>query len=189
MSVSEAVIAQMRRAALLLSFAAACFALRAEGATGGDDAFAEYSVKAAYLLKFGGFVDWPANAFAGPDAPFVIGVLGEDPFGSVLDQIVGTHTVQGRPVVLKRFTRIDQVRGVNVLYVASSERDNLSAILAALNGKNVLTVSDEDMPGVAVNFVIDRGRVRFDIDLAQAERAGLKISSKLLTVAHNVKTS
>lgn len=148
----------------------------------------EYSVKAAYLLKFGGFIDWPPRTFTAPDEAFVIGVLGEDPFGYVLDQIAASHTVQGRPVSLRRFSRIDQVSGVHVLYIAPSEKERMPAIAAGLEGKGILIVADAGVPGAMVNFVVDNNRVRFDIDLGKAERAGLKVSSKLLSVARTVHT-
>lgn len=153
------------------------------------DASLEYSVKAAYLLRFGGFVEWPADSFSRLDEPFVIGVLGEDPFGTTLDRIVATHTVQGRPVIVKRFAKVEQVRGVHVLYISRSEKERLPAITAQLNERNVLTVADADLPGVIVNFVIDGNRVRFEINLDQAERTGLKVSSRLLNVARAVRTS
>lgn len=147
----------------------------------------EYSVKAAYLLKFGGFIEWPSRTFTAPDEPFVIGVLGDDPFGPTLDQIAATHTVQGRPITLKKLSRIEQVRNVHVLYISPSEKERMPLITASLEGKGILTVADADLPGAMVNFVVDNNRVRFDINLEQAERAGLKVSSKLLSVARAVR--
>lgn len=148
----------------------------------------EYAVKSAYLLKFGSFVEWPPRAFATQNEPFVIGVLGEDPFGQLLDQIVATHTVQGRPVNLRRFSHVDQVRDVHVLYIAPSEKARMPMIASTLEGKGILTVADAELTGAMVNFVVSNNRVRFDVDLDQAERAGLKVSSKLLNVARSVKT-
>jgi hypothetical protein len=147
----------------------------------------EYSVKAAFLFKFGGFVEWPPHTLVSTEAPFVIGVLGDDPFGPLLDQIVGGHTIQGRPVVLKRWSRPDQIGAAHILFISQSERGRLPTIVASLQEKNVLTVADFDQPGIIIVFVIENNRVRFEINLDQAERSGLKISSKLLNVARVVR--
>jgi hypothetical protein len=147
----------------------------------------EYAVKGAFLFKFGSFVEWPPTAFQKADAPLVIGIIGEDPFGAKLDQIVSGHTVEGRPVVVWRARRIEQMRDANILFISQSEKERLGAILAGLQGKNVLTVSEFEHPGVIINFVVEDNKVRFDVNLDQAERTGVKLSSKLLSVAKTVR--
>ncbi|HJW09880.1 MAG TPA: YfiR family protein [Holophagaceae bacterium] len=159
---------------------AACLA-QAQGAT-------EYLVKGAFLYKFGEFVDWPADALPGPGGAFVIGVLGQDPFGASLDQIVQGRTVHGRPVVVRRLARVEQAQGVHVLYISRSESDRWEHDISALRGASVLTVADRDRgAGSVITFHVQENKVRFEIDAAAADRAGLKLSSKLLSLATTVR--
>jgi hypothetical protein len=146
----------------------------------------EYAVKAAFLFKFGAFVDWPAGAFENPGAPLVIGIVGEDPFGEALDTVVANHTIAGRPVVIQRGRQIDQIRNEHILFISQSEKGRMNPILANLAGKNVLTVAEFQNPNIIIQFVVENDKVRFDVNLAQAERAGIKLSSKLLSVARHV---
>ena len=148
----------------------------------------EYVVKGAFMYKFGDYVEWPSAAFGGPGAPFIIGILGEDPFDGGLDQTVQNRTVQGRPIVVRRFRKADQVRGVQVLYLSPSESGRWDADLAELRGQNILTIGDRaELAGVVITFVLQGNRVRFEIDQDAADRAGLKLSSKLLSLATAIK--
>ena len=148
----------------------------------------EYTVKGAFMYKFGDYVEWPAAAFSGPGSPFTIGILGEDPFDGGLDQTVLNRTVQGRPIVVRRFRKVDQVRGVQVLYLSPSESARWEQDLAGLQGQNILTIGDRsDLQGVVITFVLQGNRVRFEVDQDAAERAGLKLSSKLLSLATSIK--
>ena len=143
----------------------------------------EYSLKAAYLLNFTQFVEWPSNGFISPDAPIVIGVLGEDPFGGALDQAIKGKAVHGRSFELKRFKQIGEMRGCHVLFVCASEAARLPEILLAAQKGGILTVSDIDRfaeRGGIINFYKENNKVRFKINLNAAERAGTKISSQLL---------
>ena len=144
----------------------------------------EYTVKGAYLYKFGAFIDWPQSAFPTPDSPFIIGILGNDPFGPSLDEVVQNQTVNGRPIVISRYKRVEQARAAHVLYISPTETENLAQILASLRDTNVLTVSDQskDAKGI-INFILQENKIRFAIDPEAANRAGLKVSSKLLSVA------
>jgi hypothetical protein len=146
----------------------------------------EYAVKAAFLFKFGAFVEWPPEMFASPDTPLVIGIVGNDPFGSTLDNIVAHHTISGRPVTIVRGKQIDQVRNAHILFISQSEQGNMEAILPGIKGRKVLTVAEFDDPAIIIRFVVENDKVRFDVNLAQAQRSGLKLSSKLLSVARNV---
>ena len=144
----------------------------------------EYAVKAAFLVKFGAFVEWPADTFPPPNAPFVIGVLGEDPFGADLDRSVQGATVQGRPVIVKRYQRVEQSRDAQILYISATTQERREYVLSRLRDENTLTVSDKSaLPGGIISFVIQDNKVRFEIDAEAAERAGLKLSSKLLALA------
>jgi len=158
------------------------------GVAAGAQGPTEYEVKGAFMYKFGNFVEWPPAAFAGAGTPFIIGILGEDPFDGGLDQIVQNRTVQGRPVAVKRFRRVDEVQGVQILYLSASEAERWQKDLASLRGMNILTVCDQaHQPGAVITFVFQGNKVRFAIDQAAADRAGLKLSSKLLSLAASVK--
>ncbi len=151
----------------------------------------EYAVKAAYLVKFADYVDWPAATSSG-DGAMVIAVLGTDPFGTVLDEILASKQARGRKVVARRFSRIeDAAQQASILFISSSERDDLTRILRSLDGRPVLTVGDMDhfaSQGGIVGFRVQGKTVRFDINVEEAEKAGLKLSSQLLKLARIVRT-
>jgi hypothetical protein len=161
-------------------------------ATGSARALAgpsEYQVKAVFLFNFAQFVDWPPQSFAGPDAPFVIGVLGEDPFGPQLDQVVRGEMVNQRPLVIERYRSVAEIRDCNILFIGSTENGHLDEILAALRGRSILTVGDADprgQRGVMIRLVNENNRIRLRIDVAAAKAGNLTISSKLLRPAEIV---
>jgi hypothetical protein len=174
------------RAAIL---AALCIALApGMAATAGAESL-EYAIKAAYLYKFGLFVTWPSTAFASPDSAIDLCVIGEDPFGATLDATVSGQRVGGRPVVIRRLNTIGRDSGCHILFVGGSDTQRTSQTLVAVRGSGVLTVTDAQASGATgiVNFVIKDNRVRFDIDENAAAQNGLIISSKLLSLALNVK--
>jgi uncharacterized protein DUF4154 len=145
----------------------------------------EYQVKAAFLYSFAKFVQWPDDAFSKPEEPFVVGVLGDDPFGSVLDDTLAGKTVLNRPVVIKRFGKVEDVRA-QILFVGSSERRDLPRVLKSLRGRAILSAGEtEDFAenGGIVGFKTKDRRVRFEINLSRAEEARLRISSQLLKLA------
>jgi hypothetical protein len=153
-------------------------------------AHTEYEVKAAYLYNFGLFVRWPAQIAPSPSGPFTICVMGMDPFGKVLDRTVAGETIGSQSVVGRRIVNPEEALGCRVLFISSSEETGVKAILAALGKASVLTVGD--MPqfvehGGIIQFVTENSRVRFEINLAAAERAGLSLSSQLLKLAIRVK--
>lgn len=155
-----------------------------------QDAPSEYQVKAAYLFNFLKFVEWPENTFVDPLAPMVIGVVGDDPFGIALPQVVIGKTVQGRDVVVRIYRSGEDLRGAHILFISSSERKKLPAILSSLHSSGVLTVADMegflDLGGM-IQFVPENNRVRFAINVEAARRAKLKMSSKLLSLAKTVE--
>jgi hypothetical protein len=149
----------------------------------------EAQVKAAFLYNFAQFTEWPPEAFAQPDSPLVIGVLGEDPFGEALDTTIRGEAVRGHKLQLKRFRAVAELPTCHIVYIGRSEANRLSQVLKALNGKPILTVSDLDGSaerGVTIQFVTEHGRVRFRINPKTAENAKLALSSKLLRVAEIV---
>jgi hypothetical protein len=150
----------------------------------------EYQIKGVYLFKFAAYVDWPPVAFPQPGMPFVIGILGQDPFGSNLDLAVKSHTIQGRPILIRRFKRVEDVRDVQILYLGPGETEHWDHVLASLRDRSVLTVSDgASQAGAIINFVIQGNKVRFEINADAADRVDMKLSSKLLSLASAVKRS
>ena len=150
---------------------------------------AEYRVKAVFLFNFAQFVDWPADAFADPGQPFVIAVLGKDPFGAELDAVVRGEKVSQRSLVVERYYNIADLHECNILYIARSEMGHLPQILTALKGRSILTVSDadgDDQTGVMIRLVNRSNRVGLQIDVGAARASHLTISSKLLRPAEIV---
>jgi hypothetical protein len=151
----------------------------------------EYQVKAAFLFNFAKFVEWPAEAFSTPDAPLQVCVLGQDPFGGDFEQMIEDKTVSGHRLEIAHPEGVPQARACQVLFIASSEKQKAREILRGLAGVSVLTVGDTSgfakMGGV-INFVLDENRVRFEINVKAAERAHLKLSARLLTVAKLIVT-
>lgn len=149
----------------------------------------EYPVKAAYLLNFTKFVEWPATAFTNATAPFVVGLVGDDPFGSMLQEAFSGQTVGGRPIVLRRFPVGAKINDCHVLFLSRSARETQEGLLATLQGRPILTVGETEQfleAGGLINFVLTKERVRFEVNARSAERAGLKLGAKLLGVAARV---
>ncbi len=149
----------------------------------------EYSLKAVFLLNFAHFTDWPTNAFDQPDSPLIIGVLGEDPFGRVLDDAVRNETVNGRKFVVERYRRVEDLKPCHILFISQAETRRLDKIVAAVNGKSILTVSDiEDSAyrGLCVRLITENNKLRLRINTDSLKAANLVVSSKLLRVAETV---
>lgn len=168
------------------------FLLSFSSATGIADAQSdapEYVVKGAYLYKLGDYIEWPAAAFASPTSPLNLCVSGEDPFGSALDSSVAGQKIAGRTIRVRRLAVAERDAGCHVLYVGGSDRQPVAQTLDAVRGTPVLTVTDAargDATGI-VHFLVKDRRVRFDIDDESAALNGLKVSSKLFTLALSVK--
>lgn len=151
-----------------------------------EDRTREYRIKAAFLYNFAKFTEWPAGSFADPQAPLRICVYGEDPFGDALESIAG-KTVRGRPVEVERLGALAAGEPCHLLFISESEAPNLPRILAALQRRPVLTVAD--IPGFAgaggiINLKVNKeDKVRFEINVAKARLAGLRLSAKLLSLA------
>jgi len=166
----------------LLSVAALCCASTLRAAAS-DFVAHEYQIKAVFLFNFAQFVEWPPEAFSGPSEPFVIGVLGDDPFGPYLDETVRGEKVNNRPISVVRFARVEDMKTCHILYISHSEAGRLPDILSAIKGRSILTVSDVEASGRLggmIRFVTENNKVRLRIDNEAAKSAGLKISSKLL---------
>lgn len=152
----------------------------------------EYEVKATYLYNFGRFVEWPADSLQAKNDSFAICVLGDNPFGLALKATVAQETIAGKTVVAKQISAPQDAMNCRVLFISSSEAKRLNEILTGLGTASVLTVSD--LPkftqrGGMVQFVLEGDRVRFEVNAAIAERAGLTLSADLLKVAVSVRRS
>jgi hypothetical protein len=172
----------IRRACLLLLAVVALAGTPAGRVAAGS---LEYRVKAACLCNFLKFMDWPAETFAGPGAPYVICVLGADPFGSDLDTAAASAVV-GRPLVVRRIGDVKAARQCHIVFVSDAERPRLTAILGALADSPVLTVGDDPQftaMGGGLRFFLAENRVRFEINLPVLDRARLKPSANLLSLA------
>jgi YfiR/HmsC-like len=150
----------------------------------------DYDVKAAYLYNFGHFVEWPANVSLAQTESFTVCVLGQDPFGPVLDATLAGETIAGKRVAAKRIFTLDESGSCQILFLSSAEEARFNSIIKALSKQAVLTVSD--MPefakrGGMIQFVLEGKRVRFEINLAAVQHAGLSVSSELLKVATTVR--
>lgn len=155
------------------------------GATQGSP---EYRLKAAFLYNFAKFVRWPASAFAESDE-IVVGILGEDPFGTVLEDTLEGMTVEGRRFRVVRLRSLEGAVDTHILFVAASERDRIDRIIELVDGRPVLTVSEVPRfahRGGVINFFIDRDKIRFEINYARSQSVGLEISSRLLGLARIV---
>jgi len=144
----------------------------------------EYRVKAAFILNFARFVEWPSDSFS-EGGVLVVGIIGDNPFGGSLDQLNGT-TINGRRIAIRRFKFGDYLRGCQILFVSSSERNRLGKILDSVKGGSVLTIGELaqfNQTGGVIKFVIQDYKVRFEISPGAAGQARLRISSKLMALS------
>jgi len=149
----------------------------------------EYQVKAAFLYNFAKFVQWPSEAFQTATEAIAICILGQDPFGRSLADTVAGRAIEGRSIVVRHISDIKQAAGCHVLFIASTENKRSPAMLAGIK-PGTLTVGDSDASaaGAVINFKLDDGKVRFEINMDAAEREKLQISSRLLGLAHIVES-
>jgi hypothetical protein len=149
----------------------------------------QYQVKAVFVYNFSHFVEWPPQAFAASNDPFIIGIIGTDPFGAQLDEAVHGEQIDGHPIMVQRFRTLAEIRHCHILYIDRSENARFPAILAALDHQSTLTVADAGEPaerGVMIQFATENNRIRLKINVESARAAGLTISSKLLRPAEIV---
>ena len=171
------------------------------GATAESETSREYQIKAAFLFNFFKFVDWPEEKTVDSNEPFTIGVIGTDPFGKSLEPIKEKE-VKGRKVVIKQIKNlkkkessknnkdvIEALRKCHLLFICSSEKENLLTIIEALKDASVLTVGETAgflESGGIINFLMEDKKVCFEINNFAAKQASLKIRSKLLRLARRV---
>jgi uncharacterized protein DUF4154 len=150
----------------------------------------EYEIKAGFLYNFAKFVEWPPSAFSNPKQPINICVFGRDPFGHVLDDALLGKTIGNHTTSIEHTRQTSELIRCHIVFVSAVESPRLPEILGSLRGRNVLLVGETEgfaSAGGVIQFVLDENRVRFVINPDAANRAGLKISSKLLALATIVR--
>lgn len=158
-------------------------------AQAGDADSSEYLIKAGFIYNFAKFVEWPSAAFSQPDSPIVIGVLGADPFGNVLDRIVEDKKIGPRGFVVRRYKwgkELKDLKDCKILFISSSEKTHIDEILLSVKGLPILTVGETAgfaERGGVIRFTLEDNRVRFEVNVDAAHQADLNISSRLLTLA------
>lgn len=162
-----------------------CFSIRPQAQT-----VAEYNIKAVFLFNFTRFVEWPSNTLPNPDDPFVIGILGDDPFHSYIDETVAGEKVRGHSIVVRRYQSVNDIKDCQIVFISSNEVEKLPEILPALSGKNILTVSDIKnfaATGGMVGFYAKDNKIKMQVNVLASKNADLSISSKLLQVADIIR--
>lgn len=178
-----------RRTAAIAGLALLLYGGRAAGQSSQPT---EYQVKAAFLVNFAKFIDWPPSSFASAQAPFSICILGTDPFGPAIDETLRGQMLDGRTVMVQRVRDAAGLRACQIGFISASEKTHLQSILDAVRGANVLLVGESAgfaAAGGAIQFQVQDQRIRFSINPESAERAGLHVSSKLLSLATIVHDS
>jgi hypothetical protein len=184
----------LRRLAILLAvFSMTLNWTASAGAQAGDASdSSEYLVKAGFIYNFAKFVEWPSTAFAEPDSPIVIGVLGTDPFGDIINHVVEGKKIGARGFVVRRFKWSKELKdskdftNCRILFVSSSEKTHFEEVVEAVKGLPILTVGEA--PGFAerggmIRLMLEDNRVRFEVNVEAAHEGNLNISSRLLTLA------
>jgi hypothetical protein len=175
----------------LLSLAMLMMAAPCRGNAEGPLPPAEYQLKAVLLYNFVQFVDWPPDAFPDEHAPFTVGVLGPNPFGGFLAQILRGEKVNQRPIEVKLFANVAGADGCQILFISRGQAGNLAAILPQLSGKPILLVSDTDQfiarGGMIQLRMTPQKTIAFSINPEAAKASRLTISSKLLRLAENLR--
>jgi hypothetical protein len=156
------------------------------------EAVPEYQVKAAFILNFTKFIEWPAGAFADSKAPVVLGVVGQDPFGGYLDQMLTGKQAQGRQLQLKKIEHGGTCSGCHLLFISSSEAGRIQEILRSVGGGGTVTISDIpdfESQGGTIRLFITGQRVRFAINTEAPASASVKFSSQLLKLSQTSEGS
>lgn len=146
----------------------------------------EYLIKAGFTYNFAKLMQWPDRAFTQPDSPIVIGILGTDPFGNTLRDVLAGKNANGRSFVIKRLKFGAEFKDCNILFVSASETAHLDEIFRAARGLPILTIGETPSfarRGGIINFVIEEDKIRFEVNVEAAKQADIAISSRLLTLA------
>jgi hypothetical protein len=150
--------------------------------------YSEDAVKAAFLYRFAGYVDWPPAALN--DAQFTIAVLDADGVATELGRLLQNRQIQNRPAQVRSIKTIREINNAQMLYIGAAYRDDLRRAIASVGGRPILVVTSADGgldAGSSVNFLLIDQRVRFEISVDAAQSAGLRVASELLAVAVRVR--
>lgn len=150
----------------------------------------EYQVKAAFIFNFTQFIEWPADAFPNEGAPFVVAVVGKDPFDGALEKIMSGKTVRGRSIEVQHFATAADIKHCQILFVPASEDASLGDILAKTAKDSVLVVGESDSvmdAGAAVRLFLEDAKMRFELNTDVCDAAKLRVSSKLMRLARLYK--
>jgi hypothetical protein len=182
----------MRRMAIRIGLIAALLTCSAASYAQSLDSDSSDWVKAAFIFNFAKFVEWPAGALGPKRSPIVVGVVGNENFASILDHVVGGKTIDSRGFLIKRMKWGREVRNCHILFIASSEESHNDELLQMLKGTSILTIGET--PGFAkrggmIDFILEDGKVRFEVNLDAAKHENLNISSRLLSLAKIVQSS
>ncbi len=185
-------LARLAGAIVCLAVLGAGLVLGTGTASAAEGAPLDFQVKAAFLVNFPKYVDWPSSVFDQTNSPVTVAIFGDDNVAGEFDSMIGGgRIVGGHPVVLKRITKEDQIGpDCQILFVASSERQRIPAILERIKGTGILTVGENDDfldRGGIINLVHRDRKIRLQVNLTAAAQAHLKISSRLLVAADEVK--
>ncbi len=150
----------------------------------------EYQVKAAFLYNFAKFVEWPSSAFKSPQEPISICIVGQNPFGSALEEAIRGKEIEGRTLVVHQVPDGAPTCTCHILFVGASEHRHFRALTETFKAPGILTVGEAPWfgsEGGMINLKLEGGRVRFEINVEAADQRQLRISSKLLSLAQVVK--
>jgi len=151
----------------------------------------EYQIKAAFLFNFAQFVEWPDSVFISPDAPFCVGVLGDDPFGGALDEAMRGEAIGNHKMTVQRSHQLADLKNCQMIFVSKSEKSHLQEIFGLIGSRPVLTVGDVSgfaRSGGEINFIIEGTKVKFEINPDAARNCGLKFNAQLLSLGRIVTT-
>jgi hypothetical protein len=179
-----------KRSRLLFSLLLCVLSYASLGLNQAEAQSKEYQLKAAFLFNFAQFVQWPADSFTDPNAPFRIGILGDDPFGAALETIIQGETIENRKLIVRRSQHLEDLEDCQLIFICKSEEDHMAEILSGIDSKPILTVSEIDrfaQDGGTINFYLQGDKVRFEINPRSALRRGLKLSSQLLSLGRIVE--
>jgi|EP01034_Spumella_vulgaris_P037695 hypothetical protein len=149
----------------------------------------ERQVKAAYLVKFAGFVEWPEGSFVRPDSPLLIGVMGADALADQLERSAAGHSANGHPLQIKKLKKGEPPGHLHILFIGALDKASVQEVLAATRSQPMLTVSDSEEThalGSIINFVLADERLRFEVALKPAANARIRISARMLSAAYRV---
>jgi hypothetical protein len=167
---------------------ALCLAFVSGACMAQDDA-SEYKVKAAIVYRLIGYVEWPPRAFASPETPITVGTLGASALAQELSRMVEGQKVAGRTITVRQLAAGEPPAGLHILFIGGRDTGRIASALASVKAQPVLTITELNQAatvGSVINLFVADDRVRFDLGLAPAQQAQIRISSRLLPLARKV---